>query len=288
MKTSAMKGSQFLRYLNPVLQVLRNNGGVGAASEIIDAVIDHLKIPEAEVEQTIPSGQSRVRNQIQWARYYLSRAGLVDSPKSGVWRLTQEGSQTTLTHEQANALVQKIVREYQDSKKNKDKVESVKNEDVAIVEDEEHSEDLLETLKALSPKGFERICKRLLTEIGIHDIQITGGAGDQGIDGIGRIRLNDVVNFNIVFQCKRYKETVAPGMVRDFRGSMQGRAEKGLILTTGRFTGEAQKEASRDGVPPIELIDGERLVNLFEKYELGLKPKTVYELVPEFFKSFEN
>ena len=288
MKTSAMKGSQFLRYLNPVLQVLRNNGGVGAASEIIDAVIDHLKIPEAEVEQTIPSGQSRVRNQIQWARYYLSKAGLVDSPKSGVWRLTQEGSQTTLTHEQANALVQKIVREYQDSKKNKDKVESVKNEDVAIVEDEEHSEDLLETLKALSPKGFERICKRLLTEIGIHDIQITGGAGDQGIDGIGRIRLNDVVNFNIVFQCKRYKETVAPGMVRDFRGSMQGRAEKGLILTTGRFTGEAQKEASRDGVPPIELIDGERLVNLFEKYELGLKPKTVYELVPEFFKSFEN
>lgn len=77
-------------------------------------------------------------------------------------------------------------------------------------------------------------------------------------------------------------------MVRDFRGSMQGRAEKGLILTTGRFTQEAQKEANRDGVPPIELIDGERLVSLFEKYELGLKPKIVYELVPEFFRSFES
>jgi restriction system protein len=283
-----MKGSQFIKYLNPVLHVLRNNGGIGAASEIIDAVIDHLKIPEAEVDQTIPSGQSRVRNQIQWARYYLTKAGLMDSPKNGIWRLTQEGNQTSLTTDQAKALVQKIVKEYQDSRKAKESSTPVKNEDVAIVEDEEHSEDLLDTLKVMSPSGFERICKRLLTEIGIHDIQITGGAGDQGIDGIGRIRLNDVVNFNIVFQCKRYKETVSPALVRDFRGSMQGRAEKGLILTTGRFTSEAQKEANRDGVPPIELIDGERLVSLFEKYELGLKPKTVYELIPEFFRSFES
>lgn len=284
-----MKGSQFIRYLNPVLQVLKDNGGVGAASEIIDGVIAHLNIQDAEVEVTIPSGQSRVRNQIQWARYYLAKAGLVDSPKSGVWRLTQEGTQTALTTEQAKALVQKIVKKYHDSRKaGAGKTSAAKNEDIATVEDEEHTEDLLDVLKNLTPKGFERICKRLLTEIGIHDIQITGGAGDQGIDGIGRIRLNDVVNFNIVFQCKRYKETVSPALVRDFRGSMQGRAEKGLILTTGRFTQEAQKEANRDGVPPIELIDGERLVGLFEKYELGLKPKIVYELVPEFFKSFES
>ncbi|MFN6177386.1 MAG: restriction endonuclease [Flavobacteriales bacterium] len=271
--------------MNPVLHVLRNNGGVGSASEIIDAVIEHLHIPDAEVEQTIPSGQSRVRNQIQWARYYLAKAGLVDSPKSGVWRMTQEGQQTNLSDDQAYALFQRVLKEYQGSKK---KTSNIKNEDNALVEDEEHTESLLDTLKGLTPAGFERICKRLLTEIGIHDIQITGGAGDQGIDGIGRIRLNDVVNFNIVFQCKRYKETVSPALVRDFRGSMQGRAEKGLILTTGRFTQEAQKEANRDGVPPIELIDGERLVSLFEKYELGLKPKTVYELVPEFFRSFES
>lgn len=283
-----MKGSQFKKYMNPVLEVLRNNGGVGAASEIIDGVIDHLKIPGPEVEETIPSGQSRVRNQIQWARYYLTKAGLMDSPRNGVWRLTQEGNQRTLSSDQANAIVQKIVKQYQESRKTKAKKELIKNEDLEIVEDEEHSEDLLDTLKALTPKGFERICKRLLTEIGIHDIQITGGAGDQGIDGIGRIRLNDVVNFNIVFQCKRYKETVSPNYVRDFRGSMQGRAEKGLILTTGRFTTEAAKEANRDGVPPIELIDGERLVGLFEKYELGLKPKVVYEIQPEFFSSFED
>jgi len=126
-----------------------------------------------------------------------------------------------------------------------------------------------------------------LTEIGIHDIVITGKSGDQGIDGKGVIILNEVVNFNIVFQCKRYKEVVSPHHVRDFRGAMQGRADKALILTTGRFTSEAKKEATRDGVPPIELIDGERLIAIFEKFLIGLKPVTVYEIVPDFFKNFQ-
>ncbi len=98
--------------------------------------------------------------------------------------------------------------------------------------------------------------------------------------------INDVVSLNIVFQCKRYKETVSPHHVRDFRGAMQGRGEKGLIMSTGRFTKEAQNEANRDGVTPIELIDGERLVDLFEKHRLGLKPVMVFEIDHEFFKNF--
>lgn len=125
-----------------------------------------------------------------------------------------------------------------------------------------------------------------MTEIGIKNITITGGSGDQGIDGKGIVQLNDVVSLNIVFQCKRYKEVVSPHHVRDFRGAMQGRGEKGLIITTGRFTKEAKAEANREGVTPIELIDGERLVDLFEKYKLGLKPVTIYEIDHEFFKVF--
>ena len=153
-------------------------------------------------------------------------------------------------------------------------------------EDEEHSIGLLNLIQNLPPIGFEKLCKRLLTEIGINDIIITGGSGDQGIDGKGIVKLNDVVSPNIVFQCKRYKETVSPHHVRDFRGAMQGRGEKGLIITTGRFTKEAKNEASRDGVTPIELIDGDRLVELFEKHHLGLKPVIVFEIDYEFFKGF--
>lgn len=111
-------------------------------------------------------------------------------------------------------------------------------------------------------------------------------AGYCGIDGKGVMKINDVVGFNIIFQCKRYKETVSPHHVRDFGGTMQRRADKGLMITTGRFTKESRREAVRDGVPPIEPIDGERPVSLFEKYGLGLKPKTVYDVVPDFFDNY--
>jgi len=75
--------------------------------------------------------------------------------------------------------------------------------------------------------------------------------------------------------------------VRDFRGAMMGRADKGIIITTGSFTAEARKEAVRDGVPPIELVDGEKLVAMLEQLELGLKPRTIYEIDSGFFDSFQ-
>lgn len=279
------KGPQFLDYTIPLIDVLKENGGSGNASEIIDKVIEKLNIPDNIVAEALPSGESRVRNRIQWARFYLAKAGLIDTQKRGQWQLTQEGYDITLTSEIVYELFKKIHKLFENNtKKIKEKSEDLDNE---IVEDEEHSVVLLNILKGIKPDGFEKICKRLLTEIGIHDIVITGQSGDMGIDGIGLIKLNDVVNFNIVFQCKRYKEVVGPHHIRDFRGAMQGRADKGLMITTGRFTQEAKKEASRDGVPPIELIDGEKLVSLFEKYKLGLKPVIIYEIIPEFFKNFE-
>jgi len=275
-----------LEYVIPILNVLKENGGYGNASEIVEKVIDRLNITDEAVNEISASGQSVVKNRIQWARFYLAKAGLIDTEKRGIWQLTQEGFDAKLNQEQVYLLFRKVHKVFEPENKKQVLVKE-ENIDNEVVEDEEHSVALLNTLKSLKADGFEKICKRLLTELGIHDIVITGRSGDQGIDGIGLIKLNDVVNFNVVFQCKKYKEAVAPHHVRDFRGAMQGRADKGLILSTGRFTQEAKKEASRDGVPPIELIDGERLVSLFEKYQLGLKPITVYQIVPEFFKNFE-
>ena len=74
--------------------------------------------------------------------------------------------------------------------------------------------------------------------------------------------------------------------MRDFRGAMMGRADKGIILTTGSFTSEARKEAVRDGVPAIELVDGDKLINMLEDLELGLKPMTTYEVDTAFFDTF--
>lgn len=285
-----MKGPQFLIYIVPILEILKENGGAGSTSEIIDKVIEKLNISEEELAITNTRGQSTVRNRIQWARFYLSKAVFLNTEKRGVWELTQEGFEHKLvSHDQVYSLFREIHKQYEGVKSIKSKKE--KNEDDNEIERENdaelHPEKLLTILKVLTASGFEKICKRLLTEIGLHDLVITGRSGDQGVDGVGVIKLNDVVNFNIVFQCKRYKEVVAPHHVRDFRGAMQGRADKGLILTTGRFTAEAKKEANRDGVPPIELIDGERLVELFVKFRLGVRPVIVYEIMPEFFKNFE-
>jgi restriction system protein len=280
-----MKGPQFLAYIKPLVEVLRNIGGSGATADVIDQVISYMKIPDSVVEETISSGASRVRNQIQWARMYLVKADLMDSSQRGVWKLTEKGYEADITEESVYAIFKKVQGSFVEKPKQKESIQSEEPEE-EIVADEAHGEALLNILKKLSPQGFERICKRLLSEVGIHDVQVIGGAGDQGIDGTGVIKVNEVVGFTVIFQCKRYKDSVVPHHVRDFRGTMQGRADKGIIITTGRFTSEAKKEAVRDGVPPIELIDGERLVSLFEKYQLGLKPKVVYDLVPDFFENF--
>ncbi|VAX39722.1 Mrr restriction system protein, partial [hydrothermal vent metagenome] len=142
---------------------------------------------------------------------------------------------------------------------------------------------LLEILKSITPSGFERICQRLLRESGFDQVIVTGKSNDGGIDGHGVLKINPLVSFNVIFQCKRYKETISPSQIRDFRGAMVGRDVKGIFITTGRFTQAAKKEASRDGAPPIELVDGEILVNMFEQYELGVKAVTTYEIDRNFF-----
>lgn len=280
-----MKGPEFLKYINPVLTTLQANGGAGDSSDVIEQVIEKLGITDAELEETTSNGQSRIRNQIQWARFYLFKAGLIDNAQRGIWRLTNDGLDKKLDDDGVYELFKGVQDSVKKTPTTKTQKPELKFENIPT-EDEEHSIGMINLIQGLPPNGFEKLCKRLLTEIGINEIVITGGTGDQGIDGKGIVKLNDVVSLNIVFQCKRYKETVSPHHVRDFRGAMQGRGEKGLIITTGRFTKEAKSEANRDGVTPIELIDGNRLIELFEKYKLGLKPVTVYEIDHEFFKGF--
>jgi len=155
-------------------------------------------------------------------------------------------------------------------------------------EDGDYRTQLLDTLQTLPPGGFERLCQRLLREAGFEQVVVTGKSGDGGIDGHGVLVLNAFVSFRVLFQCKRYVGSVSPGHVRDFRGAMQGRADKGLILTTGSFSAEARREATRDGAPPIELVDGEKLVSLFASLELGLRPITTYDLDDGFFEEYRR
>lgn len=205
----------------------------------------------------------------------------------GVWNLTDKGMSVDLSTFTALDIFKTV--QANRPKKAKESGAQQRDEDVPD-EDEpkDHRAALLEVMKSLPPSGFERLTQRLLREAGFQQVTVTGKSGDGGIDGIGTLKVNPFVSFNVLFQCKRYQGAVTPSQVRDFRGAMQGRADKGLIITTGTFTLDAKKEARRDGVPPIELVDGEALVEMFEQHELGLVPKRSYDLDEMFFQEYKD
>ncbi|TAH44050.1 MAG: restriction endonuclease [Gammaproteobacteria bacterium] len=289
-KDKKTKGAQFVQWFGPLLDALRALGGSASVDEATDKVAELKKLPNHVLDETLPSGSSRFRNQVAWARFYLVREGYLDSSKYGVWSLTEAGNNTHLTYEQAHAIFTKWVKVFQD-KRRKKKAEEMEAEDVAEATgavSTDYREALHEVLMSLPPAGFERLSQRLLREAGFTQVTVTGQSGDGGIDGYGVLQINPLVSFKVLFQCKRYAKSVSPSQVRDFRGAMSGRADKGIIITTGTFTSEARKEAARDGAPPIELIDGEKLADMMERLELGLRPVQAFELNYAFFSDFRK
>jgi restriction system protein len=285
------EGAQFVKYFGPLLDALRKLGGSGTPDEVVEQIAKDLGLPDDVQNELLSSGGSRFQNQVAWARFYLVREGLLDSSKRGVWSLTERGRATTLTHEQARDIFLRWVRIFQEQRRAKAATEETIAEQVAEgtgAPTKDYRTEVIEILLALPPSGFERLSQRLLREAGFTQVVVTGKSGDGGIDGHGTLQINTLVSFKVLFQCKRYTKSVSPSHVRDFRGAMAGRADKGIIITTGSFTAEARREASRDGVPPIELIDGEKLVDMLENLELGLKPITTYEVNHSFFADFRE
>ena len=285
-----VEGAQFVQWFGPVLDALRALGGSGTPDEVVDHIAAALKIPDQQLNETLASGDLRFRNQVQWARFYLTREGLLDSSRRGVWSLTEKGRSTTLTIEESRAIFRKLVKFFQEERKKRKPSPGSAEDQVAVgpgTVQSDYREQLLDVLRSLPPDAFERLSQRLLRESGFTQVTVTGSSGDGGIDGYGTLQINPLVSFRVLFQCKRYANAVAPTHIRDFRGAMAGRADKGIIVTTGTFTAEARREATRDGAPPIELIDGEKLLDMLEKLELGLSPVTTYEVEHAFFKEFE-
>lgn len=285
---SKKNGADFIKWFGPLLDALRDLGDSGKPREASNKISETLNLSDKLLDETLKSGQNRFHNQVAWARQYLVWEGLLDSSKHGTWKLTEKGKKTSLTNEEAREIFLKWVDIHRQTRKKKTENEIIKEQEEKAPEELENTNslDLLEVLQSLSPSGFERISRELLREHGFENVYVTGGSHDGGIDGYGTLEINPFVSFKVLFQCKRYKGSVSRAQVGDFRNAMIGRAEKGIIITTGTFTNEATKEANREGAPQIELVDGTKLVEMFEKVELGVKPKTVYEVDLNFFKTF--
>jgi restriction system protein len=287
-----MARARFAKYINPVVVALRELGGSARPDEVSEIIAKKLALPDSVLDEVNTSGNSRFYNDVAWARFYLAKDGFIDSSRHGVWTLTEKG-QTAL--ELSDQQLDELVRRVQSSsaRPQAPPTPQMVAAEAAPTADEQppdsevdYREQLAALLKTLPPDGFERLCQRLLRESGFEQVSVTGRSGDGGIDGIGILQVNPLVSFKVLFQCKRYTGSVGPSFVRDFRGAMQGRAEKGIILTTGSFSADAKREAAREGVPPIELVDGMRLLEMVERLELGLKPRTTYDIDQEFFNKY--
>lgn len=262
----------------PTLRAVRELGNSAKLDEIDERVAEAEDFSDAQLTILHKDGpRSEIEYRLAWARTYLKGIGALDNPARGTWVTTELGK--SLTEEQVEPLRREYLGKLAEARKKKAKAAKEAGADPdldvdgAEGETDDWREELLQLLLKMDPSGFEHLAKRLLRAAGFINASVTGGSGDGGIDGVGVYRLS-LVSFPVYFQCKRYRGTVGPEKVRDFRGAMQGRGDKGLLITTGSFTSEAKKEATRDGAPPIDLIDGERLCELLREHRLGVETTT--------------
>jgi restriction system protein len=262
----------------PTVKAIQELGGSGSIDEINAKVYAIAEISDEilQIPHDDKGTSSEIAYRLTWTRNYLKNFGLLENSSRGIWALSKADIDVTkLDHVE----IVKAVRDQNKStlppkiKNSSEKIEQEVTEEVDKTE--EWKEKLLNVLYGITPAAFERLAQRLLRESGFFQVEVTGKVGDGGIDGKGIVRVSGLLSFHVIFQCKRYKGSVTPSQIRDFRGAMQGRADKGLFITTGTFTREAIKEATRDGAPPIDLIDGETLCEKLKELRIGVETKLI-------------
>ena len=273
-----METPRYYEFMNPILAALRERGGTLTNEEIVDAVVQCMHLPDDVMERKQQGhNMGEVEYRIAWAKSYLKKGGYLTQSARGVWTLTAEGKAVEAVDVRA---IRTDVRKGYRARRQEQALlptppgETPEGASAALVEVEAElswKQQVLDALLAMPPDAFERLSQRLLRECGFTQVEVTGRSGDGGIDGKGVLRLGGLINFQVVFQCKRYAGTVSSSTIRDFRGAMIGRADKGLIISTGTFSRDARAEAVRDGAPAIDLVDGQELADLLKKYELGVQ-----------------
>ena len=262
----------FDTFMNPVIEALKSLGSSGTIEEINNKVIESVGLSDKQLEVLHDSekgGQTEVEYRLAWTRTYLKKYGVLENSSRGVWALTPTGRQLDRVNP-------KIVRQFvQQQKKEEAQISIVEHNLEETALPTSWQDELLATLLKMNPSSFERLIQRLLRESGFIQVEVTGRSGDGGIDGKGIMRLGGLLSFHVIFQCKRYQGSVTASHVRDFRGAMVARADKGLLITTGNFTKDAMKEATRDGASAIDLIDGDQLLSKLKELGLGVETKKI-------------
>jgi restriction system protein len=281
----------FDSYFVPTVSALKARGGSATIDELEEDVADSMKLSDDVLSVAHGDGpRTQFSYELAWVRTYLKKDEVADNSERGVWSLTARG--LTASDSEIASIPQRVraanyaKRRQREDDEIRDSIDAPTSLSGAEEEETELSwkERLLDALLEMKPDAFERLCQRVLRESGFTKVEVTGRTGDGGIDGIGILRVQ-LVSFQVLFQSKRWKGSIGPAVVRDFRGAMVGRADKGLIITTGTFTADARREATRDGAPAIDLVDGDTLADLLKQLSLGVRTRMVeeIEIEPIFF-----
>lgn len=276
------------------LQALHNLGGSARNQEIHDKVVDILGLSDEEI--ALPHGPRQnsptdIKYRLGWVRTWLKRYGLLENSGRGVWSLTSAGLRTTeVDSKEVDRVVSEMIRQEKLERRDRNSGDSDDEAEETAHStgsegDESWRAELDSVLAEMTPSGFERLCQRILRESGFTQVEVTQATHDGGIDGRGILQVNEFLSFRVVFQCKRYSGSVGPDVVQKLRGAMPGSADRGLIVTTGIFTQGAVREATHEHKSPIELVDGEDLLDRLKELELGVKTEMVPKVTinPDFF-----
>lgn len=279
----------------PVYTAVLALGGSATNDEICEKVIEIMNLTSEQIDEPHLGSitQTELQYQLAWARTYMKNYGILEKSGHGVWAVTADYlEEKTIDPSRVCSLgaKKKNVGKAKDNPAKPTLIDGEEEKAVKeeMVEDEAWKERLSQLLMEINPYAFERLAQRLLRECGFEQVTVTKKSGDGGIDGIGRLKINGIFSFNVAFQCKRYSGTVGAPEIRDFRGSLSTNIEKGIFITTGRFTQQAKEEASAPGKQQIDLIDGEDFMEKLAQYGIGVKEVKIYQVDEGFFKKFES
>lgn len=265
--------------------------------EAIDFISSHFKLTEEEKKELLPSGQQPIiDNRVSWAKTYMLKAGLIESPKRGYIKITQRGLE--FLSKKPNKIDVKFLEKFpeflefktmrKEQSQNKSNIIEIEKEFKKTPDElmEEGfnliqanlGQEILDKLRKSPSWFFEQVVLKLLSGMGYGEGKVTGKSGDGGIDGY--IYQDKLGLDKILFQAKRFSEEnpVSASMLRDFIGALATNdANKGVFITTSKFPKDAENIISRSP-KPIRLIDAPKLVKLMIDFNIGVFVEKKYEI----------
>lgn len=278
-----------------IIKALQDFGGPTKSSLVKEKASEYSFFTDSDRERKSPNGKSQLDFRLQWAMSNLKKAGLLHSPKRGIWDLTQLGKEVNLNNfdvwddvyaisttlwEEARS--QKLAQKEQNQTSLT--TQSVDEDTITDSDDAElWREQLLTKLQEMNPYKFEELIVNLMRKIGIR-METTSKSNDSGIDGIGYLRTPELMTYKIVLQTKRFSTGQVTGPdISNFAGTISGHnADRGIFVTTSSYTKDAISR-SRQGANLITLVDGDELVDLLLEYEMGVSEKTIVVINDKMF-----